>query len=95
MKLRVTNQAAKWLKQELDLQPGDWLRLYTMLYGNEYSIHSNYSLGIAKEEPHQASIHTEVEGIHFYLEEQDKWYLEDHNLTLDVENDEIQFLFDE
>lgn len=94
MKLRVTEEAALWLKQELGLNEGDWLRFYAMLYGNAYSIHSNYSLGMAKEEPHHASIQTEVEGIRFYLEDQDKWYLDNHKLTVDVENDEVKFIFD-
>lgn len=93
MRLQITEKAATWLKQELDLHEGDSLRFYTMLYGNSYSIHSNYSLGIAKEEPHRAAIRTEVSGIHFYVEEQDAWYLADHQLVVDVEDDEIKYHF--
>lgn len=93
MKLTVNRDAALWYKEQLGLQEGDSLRFFAQVYGT--SIHPNYSLGITKKPPFNMAIHTEVEGITFYFEEEDAWFLADHALTVTLIDDEIDFVFTE
>lgn len=92
MKLSVSQDAAKWYKKEMDLQQGDFLQFTIMLYGQ--SIHPNYSLGIAIESPQEMSIYTVVEGITFYFEKQDDWFLEEYHLSVTLANEDIDFIFE-
>lgn len=91
MKLTVQNDAAQWYKQQLELQDGDYVRFFAQVYGA--SIHPNFSLGIKKEPPHHMAIHTSVEGITFYFEEADAWFLDEHTLTVALVDDDIDYIF--
>lgn len=93
MKLTVTEQAAERYKDEMDLEEGDAIRFYVKLYG-ESKVHPNFSLGVSKEKAVDLSTHynTTVSGICFFFDDQDVWYLQDHELTVDLEQDEIAFL---
>jgi uncharacterized protein YneR len=37
----------------------------------------------------------EMEGITFFFTDGDKWFLDDYEMTITVENDEIRYLFRE
>lgn len=91
--LTVTQEAAAWLSKELSLTRGDFLRFYTMLYGNAASIHPNFSLGLSKETPSRIGLQTVMDGITYYIEENDRWYVDGHQLTVDVRDDELQYDF--
>lgn len=93
MKLTVTESAANWYKQELNLKSGDFIRFFVKLYGGNTSIHPNFSLGVAKEEPGNIAVSDVREGITFYFDEQDEWFLEDHELIVDLKNGDIDFIF--
>lgn len=95
MKLIVTESAAEWYKQELDLKDGDFIRFFVKLYGGNRSIHPNYSLGISKEEPGDIAVSDKKAGITFYFDEQDEWFIEKHELIVDYNNGDIQFTFKE
>lgn len=95
MKLVVTESAAKWYKQELALQDGDFIRFFVKLYGGNSSIHPNFSLGISKEEPGSIAVSDKKAGITFYFDEQDEWFIEKHELIVDFKNGDIQFKFNE
>ncbi|MEF2246844.1 HesB/YadR/YfhF family protein [Paenibacillus sp. IITD108] len=81
MKLIVEQQAARWYKQEMDLSEGDSLRIFVRL-GGCGSVHPGLSLGIAKEEPRSPGLVANVEGIQFFLEEDNVWYVEDKDLHI-------------
>lgn len=92
MKLSVHPQAARWYRQELQLRDGDCVRFVVQLYG--HSIHPNYSLGIAVEPPRDPGIQTVSEGIMFYFEKQDDWFLEGHRLNVTPHDDGVDFHFE-
>ncbi len=92
LKITVTNEAAKWYKEEMALSDGDYLQFVVRLYGQ--SIHPNYSLGIEKSDPLHISIQTEVEGIIFYFEKEDDWFIKDYHLTVSLDGDEPAFHFE-
>lgn len=95
MKLTVTKEAADWYKQEMNLKEGDFLRFFAKLYGGNTSIHPNFSLGVAKEEPINIAISDEKEGITFYFDEQDEWFLDGYELTVKFKDGEAEFAFAE
>lgn len=94
MKLKVTPQAAKWFAEEMDLAKGEAIRFYIQLYGSSGTEHHNYSLGIMRDTANQeASVQTEVDGIVFFFAEGDKWFLDDYEMTVTIENDEPKYSF--
>lgn len=85
MNLIVEQNAARWYKEQMDLSEGDSLRIFVRL-GGCGSVHPGLSLGITKDEPRNAGLSQQVEGILFYMEEDNVWY---------VENKELRISFDE
>lgn len=87
MNIVVDRDAASWLKQEMQLQPGDELRLFVRLGGCS-TVHSGFSLGIVKERPVRPGLQAESEGIVFYMEEDNVWYLEGKDLFVRRDSEE-------
>jgi uncharacterized protein YneR len=81
MELRISNDAAKWYIKELELQPGSALRFFPR-YSSGGGLHPGFSLGISVEGPERPLLKQEVEGITFFIEEQDGWYLEGYDLVV-------------
>jgi uncharacterized protein YneR len=95
VKLAVTQEAADWLRRELSLNEGDYVRFHTMLYGNAASLHPNFSLGLSREKPSRIGVETVVDGVTYYVEEEDLWYLDRYRLTVQVKDDELDYVFTE
>ncbi|MFC7394761.1 HesB/YadR/YfhF family protein [Scopulibacillus cellulosilyticus] len=92
MKLTVTPAAVTWFKEEWDFEEGDQIKLFVR-YGGDSTIHAAFSMGIVKDEPKNIGISTIADGITFYVEQDELWYLDGRDLTLDYsqEKDEIDF----
>ncbi|WP_312475580.1 HesB/YadR/YfhF family protein [Neobacillus sp.] len=86
MNLQITNEAARWYKQELNLTEGDHIRFFVR-YGGCSTVQSGFSLGISSEEPVDIGAKSYIEGITFYIEEKDLWYLDDHDLLIEYQSD--------
>lgn len=67
MSLKVSKEAAKWYKNEMDLEAGDYLQYYVQIYGGIPTAHQNYSLGMSIGEDGHVAVKDEVEGIVFIL----------------------------
>lgn len=81
MKLTISDQAAKWYADELELQEGSHLRFYVR-YGGLSSVQSGFSLGIIQEAPENAAAVSSTNNVHFYVEEKDIWYFDGHDLRI-------------
>ncbi len=81
MELIVEQPAAQWYKSQMELDEGDSLRIYVRL-GGCGSVHPGLSLGVIKEEPRKAGLSHKVDGVNFYIEEDQLWYLENKSLTI-------------
>lgn len=92
MKISVTKPALEWYKSEMDLQKGDFVRLYTR-YGGFNSIKTGFSIGVSIESPRNMGVFTKEDGITFFVEKDDEWYFDQHDLNIDYnqQNDEIRF----
>jgi uncharacterized protein YneR len=95
MNIIITPKALDWFKKELDLQAGDAIRFFAR-YGGCSTVQKGFSLGVAKEDPIEPAAQTTVDGITFFVEDQDIWYFNDQNLTVDVneKTEELTFIIE-
>ncbi|ABS22503.1 HesB/YadR/YfhF family protein [Bacillus cytotoxicus] len=87
MNLSVTKEAATWYKEELNLQSGDTIRFFVQ-YGGCSTVQKGLSLGIRKDEPAQPAVEIQEEGITFFIESDDEWYFDGHNLSVTFNKDD-------
>ncbi len=92
MKIVVTEQALAWFKKEMEVEKGDYIRFYAR-YGGSSPFHEAFSLGMNREAPHELSVETVIEDIHFYIEKDDEWFFNDHDLhvTIDDSLEELKY----
>ncbi|WP_339282307.1 hypothetical protein [Oceanobacillus sp. FSL K6-3682] len=81
MDIKVSEQVAKWYKEELALENEKNVRFFPR-YGGVGGRIAGFSLGIKAEAPKNETTSTTVEGIHFFVEESDDWYFEGANLSV-------------
>ena len=92
MKMTVTQPALEWFQSEWGFKSGDYVRVFVR-YGGNSTIHEGFSLGIAKEEPKEIGMFATIEGITFYMEQDDVWYVNDKELTIDYQQKTDELLF--
>lgn len=94
MEIIISEEAAKWYKEELDLEDQASIRFFVR-YGGVGGRIPGFSLGISVGPPRQIHTATTVNNLQFYIEEEDAWYFENQNLliTLDEQFEEPQFTY--
>lgn len=92
MNMTVTSAAITWFRQEWGCQVGDTIRFFVR-YGGVSTIQDSFSMGISKEQPNEAGMSTVVDGITFYMEQGELWYMNGRDLIVDYlpETDEVDF----
>ncbi|MGN7471030.1 HesB/YadR/YfhF family protein [Brevibacillus sp. SAFN-007a] len=96
MKLTVTAPAVAWFKGEWGCKEGDSVRFFVR-YGGVSTVQDSFSMGIAKEQPNEVGLSAVVDGITFYMEQDELWYMNGHGLIVDYRSatDEVDFKLDE
>jgi uncharacterized protein YneR len=94
MKLHVSNEAAQWFASEMDLKQGDFVRFVVKIYGGIPTAHQDYYLGLSIGKEGNIAVKEEVEGITFYFNEQDAWFLEDYSLKVVLKGDDVDYIFE-
>lgn len=79
--INVTHEAAEWFKQELEIKAGQAIRFFAR-YSAGGKLHPGFSLGIDIDKPVSPGIAAEVDGITFYMEDWDMWYLDGYHLNV-------------
>lgn len=94
MKIVITDEAMAWFKEEMDVEQGDAIRFYAR-YGGSSKFHEGFSLGMNREEPHEIGVEVAVEGVRFYIEKNDEWFFNDHDLHVAVNTQlgELQYSY--
>lgn len=95
MKIIISPSALAWFKDEMGLQKGDKIKFHVQIYGSS-PIQKNFALGFTKDnEPINMAVHTEVDGIDFYVEESDVWFFDGHDLHVDYneQKDELEYSY--
>ncbi|RFU70413.1 hypothetical protein D0469_07440 [Peribacillus saganii] len=93
MNISISEKAAEWYKRELDLQEGDFVRFFVR-YGGSSAVQSGFSLGINKDKPVNAAAKAISNGISFFIEENDIWYFDGHNLDISFNEKYDEPVFD-
>lgn len=93
VKILITEEAFQWFKDEFDLEKDDYMRIFVR-YGGCGSFQQGFSLGVIKDSPKQAATTLLVNGVTFFVEEEDLWYFENKNIKLDFNKamKEIEFV---
>lgn len=81
MNITISNEALQWYKEELEINSGDMVKFFVR-YGGCSTVQRGFSLGVAKQQPVLIGAQSEIEGITFYIEDQDLWYFEDNDLVV-------------
>jgi uncharacterized protein YneR len=92
MNISITEEAANWYKNELNLKEGDFLRFFVR-YGGCSNVQKGFSLGVSNDTPVNPGVKVEQSGIQFFIEEDDLWYFDGKslNITYNKELDEPEF----
>lgn len=95
MELKITPLAQEWFKQELQIAPGMGVRFYGKVYGNT-NVHEGFSVGMSVDTPEKPLVQTEVDGLTYYVEENDDWFFSGYDLLVDYNKtlDEPTYLFE-
>lgn len=88
MKLHVTNSALACFRSEWDFREGDEIRIYIRYSGGGADA---FAFGITKDSPQSPALSADRNGIVFYMEKDDVWYLEGGELTVDCRDGQIVF----
>ena len=86
MNIYVTDEAVTWFKEEMMAGEGSHVRFY-IRYGGSSPIQEGFSLGVSKDEPEDPGAKTETNGLTFYVESDDLWYFDGHDLHVNCENE--------
>lgn len=94
MNINLTEQALLWFKEEMEADSGDYIKFFAR-YGGSSPLHEGFSLGITKEQPDEAAVERVIDGIHFYIEERDVWFFDQHDfhVDLDEKRNELSFQY--
>lgn len=84
LKIVISSEALNWFNVEMEAAPGDAIRFFAR-YGGSNQLHTGFSLGVTKEEPDEAVIKTEHNGVLYYIESRDKWFFVEHDLHVNVD----------
>jgi len=91
VKINVSKEAAQWFIEELDLKENDSIKFYGKVYGP----FDGFSIGMDKVEPSKAEVMVTVEGVNFYVEQNDAWFFDNQDLNVTYDNDrkEVSYQF--
>jgi len=84
MKIVLSDDALNWFKEEMDVESGNSIKFFAR-YGGVSPLHEGFSLGVRMEEPDEAAIQTEHNGVQYYIESRDVWFFVDHDLHVNVD----------
>ncbi|MRH44326.1 hypothetical protein GH741_16910 [Aquibacillus halophilus] len=95
MEMSITQPAAKWYIDEMNLEEGDFVRFYVR-YGGHGGIVSGFSLAISNDEPNNPAVQTESMGVTFYVENSDVWYFDglDFHIKYKRKDDEVDYVIE-
>lgn len=94
MKIVITDEAFNWFKEEMEASTGDFIRFYAR-YGGSSPFHEGFSLGMNREAAHEIGVEVVKDGIHFYIEQADLWFFNEHDLIVSVDEalDELHYAY--
>lgn len=68
----------------MEVEDGVNVRFYVR-YGGAGGLQPGFSLGITVDEPQNAAVSIREEGVTYFIEENDLWYFDGHDLLVSVD----------
>ncbi|MFD2925671.1 HesB/YadR/YfhF family protein [Halobacillus naozhouensis] len=95
MNLVVTEDAAKWYEDELEINEETSIRFYVR-YGGVGGLQPGFSLAIREDDMKDPIATAKVNHIEYFIEKDDEWYFDQHSLkvSLDEKWDEPKFSYE-
>lgn len=93
MKIHISDEALQWFKEEMEVKENDYIRFYAR-YGGSSPFHEAFSLGMNREVPHDIGVESVKDGIHFYIEKDDLWFFNEHDLYVNVNKAADELIYD-
>ncbi|GAF21572.1 HesB/YadR/YfhF family protein [Shouchella hunanensis] len=94
MKIVISDPAAKWFKEDFPMGKNDKIKFFSKVYGSS-PVQENFALGFTAEDaPNKMAVKTERNGVEFFVEEEDVWFFDGHDLYVDYDEKEDELLFD-
>ncbi len=84
MKIVISEEAAKWFKEDMEVVHGESVRFFAR-YGGSSPLHEGFSLGVTKEDPDEVAVETALNGVRYYIESRDEWFFDGHDLIVEVD----------
>ena len=84
MKIVLSSEALNWFKEEMEVETGNSIQFFAR-YGGASPLHAGFSLGVRMEEPDEAVVETDHDGVQYYIERRDEWYFLEHDLHVNVD----------
>jgi uncharacterized protein YneR len=88
MNINVTQEALSCFLGEWGYEQGDKVRIFVRYSGGSEDA---FAFGIMKDSPMYPAVSEVKRDITFFMEQNDTWYLDGKNLTIDYEDDMIVF----
>ncbi len=89
--LQVTERAAEFYKEEMELQNGDSIRLFVRYGGGGMD---GFTIGVDRGDQHPTSVKTSVAGVDFYNNPEDDWLVDLVTIDLSEQTGEIHLAFE-
>ncbi|WP_188207768.1 HesB/YadR/YfhF family protein [Alkalibacillus aidingensis] len=90
MNIHVTEEAANWFKEEMDLKSGDSVRFFPK-YGGTCSFQDGFSIGVTIGKASDPGVKTDLNEISFEIDDKDVWFFKDKDLYIGVKNGEVEY----
>ena len=84
MKIKVTDKAENWFKNELGVEPGGYVHFFGK-YGGATNVHVGFSTGMRVEEPTDPIATLEQNGITYFADSMDEWFFANYDLAVDFD----------
>ncbi|MET3574858.1 uncharacterized protein YneR [Bhargavaea ullalensis] len=83
MKIKISDGALAWFKDEMDVSAGDHIR-FRVRYGGA-GLQPGFSIGLSPDDPDSPAASEERDGVTFFVEKDDEWYFDGHDLIVDYD----------
>ncbi|HSJ37275.1 MAG TPA: HesB/YadR/YfhF family protein [Planococcus sp. (in: firmicutes)] len=94
MEIKISEDAFKWFHEEMEVTAGEWVRFFVRFGGS--GLQPGFSLGVTKDQPHEAAVKVERDQVNYFIAQNDLWYFDGHDLSVSVNDvlDELDYSYE-
>lgn len=95
MKIKLTDEAVEWFKNELDLPEKNKVLQFYVRYGGEFQLKQGFSPAFRVELSNDVEIgyHENYNDLIVVVSEDDLWYFEDHEVLVEKVDHEDEIVY--